>query len=70
MSTISCAASQLANVETAPKAVIYSRELWAQLLAVKLRMLKKKEAETIKNKVYGMLLDLLPEDSDLIPMNS
>ena len=65
MSTISSAASQLANVESgSKKPVVDSHELWAQLLAVKLRSLKKKEAETFKNKVDGMLLDLLPEDSD------
>ena len=41
-----------------------SHELWAQLLAIKLRQLKKKQAEQFKNKVDGMILEMMPDDSD------
>lgn len=64
MNTISNVAAKVVDSDTAQKAPLDAHELWAQLLAMKLRQLKKKEAEKFKNQVDGLILDLLPEDND------
>ena len=63
MSTISNLAATTAG-PSAQSRKIDSHELWAQLLADKIRLLKKKQAEQFKNKVDAMIIELLPDDSD------
>ena len=65
ISNLSNVASRAVDSESVPKATgVDAHELWSQLLAIKLRQLKKKEAEKFKNKVDAMILDLLPDDND------
>ena len=63
MSTISNLAATAGAPGSAQTKQVDSHEMWAQLLAIKLRQLKKKQAEQFKNKVDAMILELLPDDS-------
>ena len=64
ISTISTAATRAIAGDSAPKPCLDSHGIWAELLAMKVRQLKRKEAERFKHDVDAMILDLMPDDSN------